>query len=176
MQRWLGRILLIVAVAALVAAVVVWGGDGRQVAPQGESLVEGLEINATDIEGRPFSLEALRGKVVVVNLFATWCPPCRAETPALVELYETHHDDGLRAVMISAELSPDVRKFAEYYDVPFPVVAGAEAVFNRLSVRSIPQTYLVDRGGNVRLHVVGADVKRIEQGVRQLLAESPTGG
>jgi len=160
-----GRLPAWLVPAALVAAgVVLYAVVGRiQQAPEGVaspgSREAGARLVMDDLDGRRFDLSEHRGKVVLVNLFATWCPPCRAETPDLVALAKEYESKGVVVVGVSLDTEgPEVvRKFVRDFEIPYPVLmpsGGSETSF-QINGIPIPTTYLVDREGRVAKKYVG---------------------
>ena len=109
-------------------------------------------LRVTDLNGQPFDLSALRGKVVVVNFWATWCPPCRAEMPALNAVYRQYHDKGVEVIALSAERSrarSDVRKAMQKFVFPAAMLCDAKA--NGFGdPDGLPDTYVIDAQGVLR--------------------------
>ncbi len=117
------------------------------------------ELTLKDINGHPMSLKDYRGKVVLVNLWATWCPPCRAEMPTLEGYYRDHHDEGFVILAVEAGGDPhdQIVAFAERFDLTFPVLEdpqGASLVAFR--TQSLPSSFVIDPEGRVKLAWVGA--------------------
>lgn len=135
----------------------------------------GSPVPATTVDGRPLSLADLRGKVVWVDFWASWCPPCRAETPVLRDLYTAHHSEGLELVGVSVQESSveDIRRYVETYGVTYPVVADLTgAIFRAWRVYGLPTQFLLDRDGIIRAIVQGpVDASTAERLVAPLLAE-----
>jgi cytochrome c biogenesis protein CcmG, thiol:disulfide interchange protein DsbE len=132
------------------------------------------ELSLNDLEGKPFSLEDYRGTVVLVNNWATWCPPCKAEMPTLQAYFEDYGDRGFTIIAIeSGDSIPEVKKFVQDYGLTFPVWADttmkAIAAFRNTG---LPSSYVIDRDGTVRLAWAGA-VSRdmLEKYVTPLLEE-----
>jgi len=109
-------------------------------------------IEATLLDGSRFSLAQARGKVVVVNVWATWCGPCRAEMPALETFYKAHRDDGLVVLALSADDPGDmaqVRTVMRDFSYPCAMAHDAKlAGYGRLW--RVPLTFVVDRDGILR--------------------------
>jgi thiol-disulfide isomerase/thioredoxin len=162
-----GRLLTISI--ALAGAALVWTGV-RQArhpsspGPQGDHATLRLFKNpvpvasftAHDIDGHPITLESLKGKVVIVNFWATWCPPCRAEIPDLVALQEKYRDT-LQIIGISQDEAPveRVRRFAADHQINYPVVMTSDELEKRFpGVHALPTSFVLDREGRlVQKHV-----------------------
>jgi len=112
------------------------------------------DYGAMTLAGEEVTLASLRGDVVLLNLWATWCTPCRMETPYLQEIYEEHADQGFHIVGISmdtGDAAEDVAMFVEEYGVTYtilhdPQMAGMELY----QVLGLPATFLIDREGVLR--------------------------
>jgi len=116
---------------------------------------EGAEappIEARLLDGSAFSLAAQAGKVVVVNLWATWCAPCRAEMPALDAYYRQHRDEGLVLLAVSMDAPNDEAKVRDVMrDFAFPAALIRDANIKGYGrVWRLPLTFVVDRGGILR--------------------------
>lgn len=127
------------------------------------------------LDGQEISDASLRGKVVLVNFWATWCTPCRVEMPALQRMHERHGPDGFVVVGLAVDRASTeaVRDFVRARGVRYPIahVSGdAEVLFG--GVRGYPTSFLLDRRGKIRHTVIGpvAPVS-LEPAVRRLLAE-----
>ena len=139
-------------------------------APAPELVVDarGSRMQLTDLDGHALTLAEFRGRPVWLNFFATWCPPCQAETPTLERVYETHRTDGLAVVGISVqESSPaDVRSYARTYGLEYPIGFDAtSAIYGAYHVYGLPTQVFIDRDGIVRAVVNGplseAEAERI---------------
>lgn len=114
--------------------------------------VEAPDFLLRTLDGQNRSLQQDRGKIVLLNFWATWCPPCIREMPSMQRLYDKFSDKGLEIVAISVDQgNPDgVRKFAEKMKLNFPIVLDPEQVTKQAyQVRALPTTYLIDRTGRV---------------------------
>ena len=112
-----------------------------------------------DLNGRLVTLSDLRGKVVLLNFWATWCGPCRVEMPAMEQLYQTfsRKDFEILAVSIDAQGVAITRPFQQEYHLTFPILHDADyRVGLTYGARSLPMTFLVDRQGVVRHQIFGA--------------------
>ncbi|MBI4417688.1 MAG: TlpA family protein disulfide reductase [Ignavibacteriales bacterium] len=109
-------------------------------------------------KGETVTLSSLRGKVVVINFWATWCAPCRAEIPGFLDVYDEYKSKGLEIIGISLDSDgwESIKPFVNEYDITYPVVLGErETVRNYGGITAIPTTFVVDRNGNIAAHHVG---------------------
>lgn len=129
----------------------------------------------TSLDGAVLSDSTLRGKVVLVNFWATWCVPCRVEMPALDRMQQRHADAGFVVLGLAVDRvsTEKVREFAEARGVVYPIAhvdAAAERQFG--GVRGYPTSFLLDRSGRIRHTVIGPIAPlSLEPAVRRLLAE-----
>jgi DsbE subfamily thiol:disulfide oxidoreductase len=133
------------------------------------------ELTLENIKGNMESLANFKGQVVLVNNWATWCPPCQAEMPTLVDFYNDYASAGLMIVAIEAgEPQSEVQKFVDQYQMPFHVwldPKGKSAyAFNN---NALPNSYVIDRSGTVRLSWTG-EINRamLEKYVTPLLMDN----
>ena len=128
--------------------------------------VEGTEVNSAD----------LAGKVLVVDFWATWCPPCRAEIPGFIELQKKYGKDGLVIVGISVDQGgPEVvKKFIAQNKVSYQIVLADGGVVDAFGgVEGIPTTFVIDRAGKIQLKEVGfVETAEFEKRIQPLLKAS----
>jgi thiol-disulfide isomerase/thioredoxin len=133
-----------------------------------------------DLDGKPVSFEQLKGKVVVVDFWATWCPPCRAEIPGYIELASKYGQDGLVIVGVSIdEGGPEVVKpFAAKMKMNYQIVMGDEAVQTAFGgISAITTTFLIDRTGQIRHRKDGMEeTAEYEQKILSVLREKASLG
>jgi peroxiredoxin len=113
----------------------------------------GGTVPLVDLSGEPVRLEDYHGRVLWINFFATWCPPCQTETPILRDAYDEYRDEGLELLAISVqESSPDdVRRYADTYELEYAIGFDAtSAVFKAYRAFGLPTQVFIDRGGIVR--------------------------
>ena len=110
-------------------------------------------LSLDGVDERRHTLEALRGQVVVVNFWATWCPPCIAEMPAMQRMYELLHEDGLEVLAINAGQDAEtIGAFLSEFEVAltFPVLLDPKGeAFEAWGARGLPKTYVVDKAGHL---------------------------
>jgi peroxiredoxin len=107
------------------------------------------------IDGETVRLEDLAGKVVVLNFWATWCPPCVAEIPDLARLAKEVNQEGGVVIGISDEDVDTIRSFVASRDMPYAIVSGSDWPAPFESIRAIPVTYFLDGAGTIREELVG---------------------
>jgi len=132
-----------------------------------------------ELDGQVFDLSALRGKVVVVNFWATWCPPCREEMPALDAFYRRYHGQGLEMIGLSADRPhdrSDVLKVMQSFS--YPAAMQADAKVNDFGPPNVlPVTFVVDSSGVIRAKLTPDQTpvtgKSLSDAVLPLLPENP---
>jgi thiol-disulfide isomerase/thioredoxin len=132
------------------------------------------ELNLTTLDGEPVALSDYLGKVVLVNLWATWCPPCREEMPALQAFYEKYQSKGFILIAIDqGETSQQVIPFVNEFGLTFPVWLDVGNEAGRIfKTMNLPSSYVIDRNGQVRLMWIGGISKRnLEKFVPDIIKE-----
>jgi peroxiredoxin len=133
----------------------------------------------TDLNGKTISLSDYKGKVLFLNFWATWCPPCRAEIPDFVEAYAEQKANGLEILGISLDSKgkETVAAFVEKYKINYPVVLesrqATEKIINDYQPgQYIPATIIIDKAGHIRSKEVGAmDKETLLKHFQRLAAE-----
>jgi cytochrome c biogenesis protein CcmG, thiol:disulfide interchange protein DsbE len=154
-------VLLIVLVVPLggVAPASVPGASVESITVPGHPLVgeTAPPIELTTIDGHPFRLSDLRGHPVLLNFWATWCPPCRDEFPLMVKAYAAHGEDGLRIVgVLHDDFADGARRFAADMGATWPIVDDPDdRAFSDFVVPGLPTSYFIDRDGIVRAFSFG---------------------
>lgn len=129
-----------------------------------------------DLEGQPFDMAETRGKVLFLNFWATWCPPCVAEMPSIQRLYDHLQGEGIAFVLVTNEEPEPVRQFLERHDYTMPVYVAGGPVPRGLQPRAIPTTYIVGPDGKVMLKHTGAmewDAPRVTEFLENLAETAP---
>lgn len=138
------------------------------------------QVTLTDLNGQKLDLISYRGDVVLVDFWATWCSPCRAEIPHFVQLQNKYRDQGFRVLGISMDDGPrPVRDFYQSYQMNYPVAMGDAKLAERFGgVLGLPVSFLIGRDGRIYARHVGeTDASVFESEIKQLLARpAPSSG
>ncbi len=123
--------------------------------------------------GNEFDLAAMRGKVVLVNFWATWCAPCLAELPAIEKFYRHHRAEGFEVIALSIDKPRDVAKMQRLIaTLPFQAALLSDATRNGFGTPdAVPVSYVIDARGVVRDKFIGVDDELLEEVVLPLLGE-----
>ena len=115
------------------------------------------EIVLPDLQGQTFHLSKARGRVVLINFWASWCPPCVEEMPSLEKLHQTLREKGLDVVAVSVDDDRDIiERFKKEHGLTFTILHDEGAkVANRFQTYKFPETYVVDREGRLRWKFIG---------------------
>jgi cytochrome c biogenesis protein CcmG/thiol:disulfide interchange protein DsbE len=174
MKRW------VIPVAALGVALVVAFSLQQQHASRRVGF-PAPDFALRDLSGRVYRLSDFRGQVVFLNIWATWCPPCREEMPSMERLYRrfSGQDFAMLAVSVDTAGAEVVHRFAEQVGITFPILLDPEAgVAERYGVTGFPETFVIDRSGQVIHHTIGPerwDSEAVYQYFAHLLAPSSDG-
>ena len=175
--------ILLFAIGVILAGLVLILFSGfpkrdAQVAPAGKGVTAPL-FSLPALNGEKIHLADFRGKVVILDFWATWCPPCQEGIPHLNELFREYRDKGLAVIGISLDrVSPgEVQRFLDRKGVEYINVMGSEEVFQAYSalpglgkIQGIPTAFLVDREGRVQRKFVGLTGRKIfETAIKPIL-------
>jgi thiol-disulfide isomerase/thioredoxin len=130
------------------------------------------DFTLQDISGKKVRLADLKGKVVMLEFWATWCPPCRAEIPAIERLHTQYGGKGLTVLAIALDEGgwDDVKAFITERKISYTVLKGSEDVSAEYKIRLIPATFLIDKEGNIRKQYMGGGSNEaLEQEIKALL-------
>jgi len=134
------------------------------------------DFQLVDLDGKNVRLSDLRGKAVLLNFWATWCPPCKIEMPWFVELQKQYGAQGLQIIGVAMDTGnahDAISKFAKEMNLNYPVLMGTDAVADQYGgVDSLPTTFYIGRDGKIVSRVFGlVSHKEIEEGIRAALTQ-----
>jgi peroxiredoxin len=132
------------------------------------------ELSLSDLNGNLVSLKDFRGDVILVNNWATWCPPCRQEMPEFQSYYEDHQDEGFQILAVEAgQPAEEVQAFVSEVGLSFTILLDPENIsLTTFQNSSLPNSWVIDRKGNLRLAWLGAINKdTLDKYVTPLLKE-----
>lgn len=144
-------------------------GNGPVTAPS-SPMVGGFapDFLLKDVTGNDVKLSEYRGKIVLLEFWATWCPPCKATVPELVAIQDKYRDKGLVVLGVSLDEGQDIpAKLADFsgeYKVNYRILIGTEAVSRSYNVSGIPMSFLIDREGRIINSYVGY-IDKLEAGI-----------
>ena len=147
--------VLVLVVALLAAALgVVFYGAMRSQSTASDAVAELLRTSLPDPDGVPQSLAQWRGKLLIVNFWATWCEPCRQEVPALVRIQATFAPKGVQIVGIALDSAAKVRDFAKEYGINYALVVGGMETIDLTrklgnTAAALPYTVVIDPSGKI---------------------------
>jgi peroxiredoxin len=110
----------------------------------------------TDLDGEKVNLSDYKGRVVLIDFWATWCPPCRDSIPFLENLYLKYKDNGFVVIGISFDENIEmVKRFKERYNMTYPILMGEEWIKNDYGVTGVPETFIIGRDGILKSKHIG---------------------
>jgi thiol-disulfide isomerase/thioredoxin len=120
-----------------------------------------INFTLPELDGKPHSLEAWRGKVIVLNFWATWCPPCREEIPLLIALQKQRATEGLQVVSVAIDNETAVRPYSRSAGINYPVLLGGDEALDLVArygnnMGALPFTVIIDRSGAIAVRKLGA--------------------
>ncbi len=158
---------------ALMLAVCGTGGSVHSKSPAKTILAPAFSLR--DISGKTVTLSQFKGKVVILDFWATWCPPCREEIPHLVDFYNRYKGKGV--VIVGVALDDEglrvVKPFVEKHKINYPVVIADDAVQSAYGpIQGIPTKFIIDQNGNIVAKLIGyQEIQAIEKKVKRLLGK-----
>ena len=138
---------------ALLCCLLPFGGQAKELARHTDAPAFSLPLLS---EAGAVSLEDMRGRVIYLDFWASWCTPCRKSFPYLSQLQEKYADDGFRVVAVNLDEDPALAAdFLEQYPVPYIVAKGNMALSTEYGVSGLPAAYIINKRGQVEAHILG---------------------
>lgn len=181
-QRWTlfsAAVLSLAALWMLASRVPVAATTGGAPPPSPREGFSAPDITLETLDGGQITLSELRGKVVLVNFWASWCPPCRAEMPAIESVYRAYKGLGLEVLAVNTTNQDDVAAAAAFvqelrlsFPIPLDHTGAVSASYN---LRGLPSSYFIDQQGVIRSVIVGGPMSEalVQSRVEELLRENP---
>ncbi len=171
------RIIFYIFVLTISAGWIVFSADPTHASVKNTSAPQtgfsAPDFTLQSIDGKTYTLSELKGSAVLLNLWATWCPPCRAEMPAIEKMYGEYKDQGLIVLAVDMTYQDDpgaVAPFMQKYNLTFPILLDEKAlVGSAYQLRSLPSSYFINRAGIINEVIIGGPMAeallrtRIEQ-------------
>jgi peroxiredoxin len=158
-----------ILMASVIAAALLAGCTDRK-APAGGSMASDFTLQ--DLNGKSVRLSDMKGKVVLLEFWATWCPPCRASIPGLEKIHQTYKDKGLVVLAVSMDEGgwDSVKAFAKQYGITYTVLKGDDDVATKYQVRSIPMMLVLDKTGKIARRYLGmGSDEALEEDIKAVL-------
>lgn len=140
---------------------------------------EMINFTLPDLDGKPRSLNEWRGKVIVLNFWATWCPPCREEIPLLIDLQKRRGPTGLEVIGVAIDDKTAVQRYQRSSGINYPLLMGDDDTLDLIArygnrLGSLPYSVIIDRGGGIAARKLGPFTENeLEKIVDPLLPTSP---
>ncbi|MDP3791708.1 MAG: TlpA disulfide reductase family protein [Candidatus Omnitrophota bacterium] len=132
---------------------------------------EAPDFSLPNIEGKQVSLSSFKGKVIILDFFASWCPPCKQEVPDFIALQKAYGAEGFAVIGVALVNAKDAKNFAQEFGVNYPILVDDGKVSNLYGpIRSIPTTFILDKSGKIVKLYIGFRPKSVfEADIKELL-------
>ncbi len=130
------------------------------------------DFTLQDLNGKNVRLSDYKGKVVILDFWATWCPPCRASIPGLEKLFKTYKDKGLVILAVSLDQGEwdSVKSFGAEYGITYTILKGNDDISDKYQVRTIPMLLVIDKEGRITKRYMGfGNDEDLENSVKAIL-------
>lgn len=163
MLRWCGPLLLFLMAGWIAMTTVLWGPSPSAYT---RAVKEGFLAPDFDLKtshGSTMTLDSLKGKIIVINFFTSWCPPCKKEMPTLQKVYENNKDQGVVVIGINAtdqDTKTAAEQFTKDQNISFPILYDKGGLATKLyKIAALPTTIIVDQQGIIRKIIYGGPIK-----------------
>lgn len=170
------RVVVWLAVALCLAGLCLYSKRHSAKQPATSSSALAPDFTLTDLDGKKVSLSDYKGKVVLLDFWATWCTPCREEIPHFVEMQNKYGPQGFQVIGISMDDdAKPVREFYQKYNLNYPVAIGDDKLAERFGgILGLPVNFIIDRQGRISAKHLGAtQVSVFDDNVSKLLTQQP---
>ncbi len=122
---------------------------------QTQTQTDSNDFTLTSLDGEDITLSKLKGHVILIDFWATWCPPCLKSIPVFIDLYNKYHEKGFTVLGISREGESVLEKFRDKIGIPYPLLIDNKGVGKKYQVQAIPTIMILDKTGKVRKTQIG---------------------
>ncbi|NOX38004.1 MAG: TlpA family protein disulfide reductase [Calditrichaeota bacterium] len=150
--------LFSIGIVLVVGLLVFWAEFSAAPSPADSDSAKVIDFTLKDLDGKDVSLKDYRGKMVLINIWATWCGPCRVEIPDLIKVRKKYKDKGFEILGVVVSSKPrDVFAMVKQMKIDYPILWGTpEALAQFGEINAIPRTFLLDREGKIVEDIVGS--------------------
>jgi len=144
-------------VAVITLLLISCGGtnNGSQAGNDEKNVNLAPDFTLVDLDGNEHTLSNYRGKVVIIDFWATYCPPCRLEIPHFIQFYNDYKDDGLMILGIGLDGETKLKPFSKEFGINYPILIGDRATAMNYDVRVIPVTFILNKKGGIKKKIIG---------------------
>lgn len=127
------------------------------------NLKKAPDFTLTSLDKNEIKLSNYKGKVIILDFWASWCPPCKAEIPSFIELYKKYKEQGLAIIGIAlSDEKYNIQAFAKNFKINYPIAMGNEKIVRDYGgIRGLPTTFIIDKEGNIREKFIGYMPKEV---------------
>jgi cytochrome c biogenesis protein CcmG/thiol:disulfide interchange protein DsbE len=171
-QRTIGRILIYGILLALLG-LMAWGLNKTQNGPVQSGMAP--DFTLTTFDDQTLTLSELRGQVVIINFWASWCPPCREEAPYLEQAWRKYRDQGVVFIGVDyVDTEPEALAYIEEFDITYPNGPDLRTEISQAyNIQGVPETFYVAKNGELRgLKIGPLQPPELDRKIEELLAES----
>ncbi len=149
------KLSFIFFVALIIISIIFIGCSNAKAENPDNDLTYKNNFTLENIDDEEISLSDFKGKLIVLNFWATWCPPCKAEIPDFVETYNEYKEKGVEFVGVSMDSKSDLRQFIQAYDINYTLLIDGGQVSKQWGIRAVPATFILGRNGEVLFKNIG---------------------